>query len=121
MVNNALIEAYNQLDIQNLSDIALEIKKQYPIMERADFWWIEDMIDHIELGTHNLSERERKQMEARGAEYEDDRTLTVFWKCGAVTTVSSGVTEDINNPAHIAELVRKSEIRAEKRKGAKKK
>ncbi len=121
MVNNALIEAYNRLDIQNTSDIALEIKKQYPILERADFWWIDDMIDHIELGTHNLSERERKQMEARGEEYVDDRTLTVFWKCGAVTTVSSGVKEDINNPAHIAELLRKSAIRAEKRRGAKRK
>ena len=79
------------------------------------------MIDHIEFGTHNLSERERKLMEAKGEKYEDDRTITVFWKCGAVTTVSSGVKEDVNNPSHIAELLRKSAIRAEKRKGAKRK
>ena len=121
MVNNALIEAYNQLDIQNLSNIALEIKKQYPIIERADFWWIDDMIDHIEFGKHSFTERERKIKEAYGDGYVDDRTLTVFWKCGVVTTVSSGVREDVNNPAHIADLLRKSVIRAEKRKGAKKK
>ena len=121
MVNNALIEAYNQLDIQNLSDIALEIKKQYPIIGRADFWWIDDMIDHIEFGKHSFTERERKIKEAYGDGYIDDRILTVFWKCGVVTTVSSGVREDVNNPAHIADLLRKSVIRAEKRKGAKKK
>jgi hypothetical protein len=45
------------------------------------------------------------RMKASGREFEDDRTMKVFWKCGMVSTVASGIVRDCDQPQYVATLV----------------
>ena len=44
-------------------------------------------------------------MKAMGREFTDDRVMKVFWKCGSVSTVKSGITIDCDQPQYVASLV----------------
>jgi len=85
-------------------------------MERVDYWWVDDPIDHIPFGAHSKTEREYRRLAALGEQVVDDRTMKVFWNCGLITTVASGVKIDRNHPATVAELYRNWKERKEKRK-----
>ena len=116
LVEPALLEAYKKLDDNKIAEkvksprfgeaakLALEIRKEYPVMKRVDFWWVDDLIDHIEFGAHSRTEREYRRLVALGENFTDDRTMKVFWKCGLITTVMSGVDADREHPAMIAGL-----------------
>ena len=79
----------------------------HPSFDRVDFWWVDELIDHIEFGAHSRTEREYMRLAALGQQVTDDRTLKVFWKCGLITTVMSGVDADREHPPMIAELYNK--------------
>ena len=173
--------AERQAKIKTLSlqkraaEVMLKIKEKTPAFKRVDFWWVDELVDHIEFGNHSLSERElmrqRALIEARKAlllqstdsndadhsnndqsdsglgefaansddepnkpsvsnstddnnnsldiemaegtaegaeEVPDDRTIRIFWKCGVVSTVSSGINTDEDAPRHLAEMNKKS-------------
>ena len=169
--------AERQAKIKTLSlqkraaEVMLKIKEKTPAFKRVDFWWVDELVDHIEFGNHSLSERElmrqRALIEARkalshtpdhttdcdhsddggldefaansddepnkpsvsdstddnnnsldtetaegtaeGAEgLVDDRVIRIFWKCGVVSTVSSGINTDEDAPRHLAEMNKKS-------------
>ena len=130
LVEEAVLEAYHRLDVAKVAEKVksprfgkaaeqtLTIKKKYPVMERVDYWWVDDLIDHIEFGAHSKTEREYRRLAALGEQVADDRTMKVFWNCGLITTVSSGVKVDRNHPANVAELYRNWKGRQEKRKEA---
>ena len=119
LVEAALLEAYKRLDAGKIAEkvnsprfgadakLALEIRKKYPVMKRVDFWWVDDMIDHIEFGAHSRTDREYRRLAALGQEVTDDRTMKAFWKCGLITTVMSGVDADREHPPMIADLYNK--------------
>lgn len=53
----------------------------------VEFYWVDDLIDYIDLGLH-------KDMETR--------TLTVHWRCGIVTTVPTNVDPVKDDPEKLA-------------------
>ena len=116
LVETALLEAYGKLDADKISQklnskrfgdaakAAMEIKKENPGFDRVDFWWVDGLIDHIEFGAHSMKDMEIRRLAALGKSVTDDRTMRVFWKCGLITTVLSGVDVDRDSPAYIAGL-----------------
>ena len=115
LVERAVLEAYHRLDASKVveklksprfgkaAEQTLAVKKQYPKMERVDYWWVDDLIDHIEFGAHSKTEREYRRLAALGEQVVDDRTMKVYWNCGLITTVVSGVSADRYHPALVAE------------------
>lgn len=105
LVEEALLAAYNSLntaavqgqlgspDFAEAARLTLSMKGEYPAFRRVDFWWVDDLIDHIEFGAHSRTQR-----------IPDDRVMIIYWRCGMVTRVSSGVQADRDNPAYVAEL-----------------
>ena len=116
IVETALLEAYKKLEAGKIAEkvnslrfgadakLALEIRKAHPVMKSVDFWWVDDLIYHIEFGAHSRTDREYRRLAALGEDVVDDRTMKVFWKCGLITTVMSGVDADREHPPMIAEL-----------------
>ena len=110
------MEAYGELDVNNISKkvnspkfgeaakLTLEVKKENPAFTSVDFWWVDDLVDHIEFGAHSKTEREYMRLSALGEQVTDDRTMKVYWKCGLITTVMSGVDSDRLHPPMVAEL-----------------
>lgn len=113
-VREAVLSAYNRINLAALKRTAqmkmkrkaeeaaklLEEKKRHPMMKRIDYWWLDEYVSKIEFGQHSHTATE---LEAMAGEV-DDRTITVTWKCGLMTTVPSGVVRDSQNPRHKAEL-----------------
>ena len=116
LVEAALLNAYLKLDVDKIAEKtkhkrfgeaakrALEIKRENLAFERVDFWWVDELVDHIKFGEHSKTDRELRRMIALGRQVTDDRTMKVFWKCGLITTVISGVNSDLEHPAYIAKL-----------------
>ena len=158
------------------AEVMLKIKEKTPAFKRVDFWWVDELVDHIEFGNHSVSERElmrqRALTEARrsllqstdndndddhsddgglvefaansdeaadkpvigsddnntvaenaevaGLEVMDDRVIRIFWKCGIVSTVSSGINTDEDAPRHLAEMLNKSRKGNSKKANSKK-
>lgn len=105
----AVLDAYWKVDETDIEELAaagnteaaffLDYKEKHPSFPTVEYFWLDDLVDHMELGMHTYSAGEL----AHGMG-PDDRTLTVFWKCGMKTTVPSGVRRDSQHPRHIAEL-----------------
>ena len=129
LVEKALLEAYKKLDTAKIEEkaksrkfgedakTALQIRKENPAFTSVEFWWVDELIDHIEFGAHSRTEREYMRLAAMGEQVTDDRTMKVFWKCGLITTVMSGVDADREHPPMIAGLYN-SFLERQKRKEA---
>ena len=111
MVEDALLGAYNDLEMKDV--IALkgaaarqmqEMKKAYPTFDRVDYWWVDDLIDHIAFGAHSITQRELARKIALGEDAKDDRIMQIYWRCGLVSTVMSGIKRDKDHPRYVAEL-----------------
>lgn len=116
VIEKAVLEAYQKVDCNILCDKIrksqsesvkeaakqmLALKQKHPKMEKVEYYWLEDLVDKIEIGAHlfvscALSESENY-----------DRTITVFWKFGLKTIVPTGLEKEKDNPRHIAELYRR--------------
>ena len=130
LVEQALLEAYKKLDVNKVCEKlnspkfgaaakkTMEIKKENPILKKVDFWWVDDLIDHIAFGAHSKTPREYQRMAALGEEATDDRTMRVYWRCGLITTVHSGVVKDRDHPAYVAECYNNYLKRQEAKKEA---
>lgn len=113
LVNKALVGAYEGLSVATieakLSDpkhkrsasALLTIKQQYHF-RKVDYWWVDDLIDHIEFGKHSHTPTEIMRMRALGEDFIDDRVMLIFWKCGIVSTVPTGVNVDRDDPRILA-------------------
>lgn len=108
LVKNAVLDAYNHLDLKaakeriDLDDpIAAEeaeklvkIKTEHPVFEKVDYWWLDELVKEIGFGQHIAFDAENEGCE------KDDRTISIFWKCGLTTTLPSGIK---GNPKDKAE------------------
>ena len=65
-------------------------KETHREFQKVDYYWLDELVDHITFGL--------------GSDGESDHTMTVRWKCGTSTTVSTGITRPSNHPEHVAEL-----------------
>ena len=111
-VEKAILKAYETLDLEEVkrivisrnadraenAELLLQIKEKYPSFSKIDYWWLDDLIERIDFGLHSHTASELKKGGI------DDRTISIHWKCGSVTTLSSGVLRDSQDPRHKAEL-----------------
>lgn len=136
IVDKALLNAYHTLDTELVekkldspkfgaaAETTLEIKREYPKMNKVGYWWVDDLIDHIEFGKHSRKTKELIALEVKGTPDTADRIMKVYWKCGLVTTVPSCVEYDKELPSRVAELYHNQQKRIadrNKRKGRPKK
>lgn len=111
-VKNAIIKAYETLDLDEVNritnskntdrakkaELLLQIKEKYPSFSRIEYWWLDDLVESINFGLHSHTTTELKNGGV------DDRTVSIHWKCGIISTLSSGVVRDSQDPRHKAEL-----------------
>ena len=117
-LKKAILAAYNDLDIAAVRRITgqkskrkaaeaeklLKVKEEHPAFEAIEYWWLDDLVADITLGQHSYTASDLALMEEATAKAVDDRTVTVTWKCGLITTLPSGVLRDSQHPRHKAIL-----------------
>lgn len=117
-VRKAILTAYNELDTVEAERLCrtgsgeqaeeagrlLAVKAEHPVFESIEYWWLDDLVEEIRFGQHSHTASEIAVMTADEAETEDDRTVSVYWKCGMVSTMFSGVERDSQDPYHKAVL-----------------
>lgn len=111
-VEKGILEAYNTLDLEEVkciinsrntdksenAELLLKVKEKNPSFGKIDYWWLDDLVESIRFGLHSHNATELKKGGI------DDRTVSIRWRCGIVTTLSSGVLRDSQDPRHKAEL-----------------
>lgn len=80
------------------AELFMQVKEKYPSFSKIDYWWLDDLVESISFGLHSHNATELKKGGI------DDRTISIHWRCGIVTTVSSGVLRDSQHPRYRAEL-----------------
>ena len=70
----------------------LEIKAESPKLDTVQYYWLDDLVGHIE--------------------FKQD-TMRVFWKCGLESEVALNASK-VEEPTHVAELYRNSLDRAQR-------
>ncbi len=117
LVENSILEAYEKIRLKAVEkkagmkdyNIAIEalkmlkIKEEHPSFWRIDYWWLDDLIEQIEFGKHSHTASEIKKMADRDPA-ADDRTISIRWKCGFTSTLSSGVKFDFQDPGRRAAI-----------------
>ncbi len=117
-VKEKILEAWNMLNIDEVRRIIgmkrkkkaaearelLEEKEKHPSFDTIEYWWLDEYISKIEFGKHSYTASDLNLMEPMQAKILDDRTITITWRCGLTTTVSSGVRRDSQDPRHKAIL-----------------
>jgi len=97
LVDAALLEAYNTLEIKEKKRTVamqrmLEIKAESPKLDTVQYYWLDDLVGHIE--------------------FKQD-TMRVLWKCGLESEVALNASK-VEEPTHVAELYRNSLDRAQR-------
>ena len=101
-VERAILEAYETIKTKavekkaGLRDYAiaieavklLRIKAEHQAFERIDYWWLDELVEQISFGQHTCT---------------DDWTISVHWRCGLISTLPSGVEDDVHDPRRKAE------------------
>ena len=113
-IKKSIMATYRDFDMATLDELSrqgnkqadtfLAIKAQHPEFHSLEYFWMNTLIDHIELGPHTYSESELQAMPPEERKQKDDRWMAIYWRCGVKTVVSSGVKRDSQHPKHIAEL-----------------
>lgn len=112
-VEEAILEAYKTIKMKAVEKKAalrdytvaiealklLRTKAEYPVFERIDFWWLDELVEQISFGQHTCTCSELKKKTS----VSDDRTISIHWRCGLVSTLPSGVKYDIHDPRRRAE------------------
>ena len=90
LLDPAVLECYEKLPVEKLTDTEnpdvqtmLSYKKKHPQFSQVDFYWVDDLIESIELGMHSG---------------KDDHTVTVHWKCGMTTMAETDPTKMTESP-----------------------
>ena len=98
-VEEAILAAYRSVSRDKLSGIMetgteeekkaaeLFLKEKDEDFQTVEYYWVDDLIDYIDLGLH-------KDMETR--------TLTVHWRCGFDTTVPTNIDPVKDDPEKLA-------------------
>ena len=108
LLDPAVLECYEKLPVEELTDTddpdvqtMLFYKKKHRTFSQVDFYWVDDLIDSIELGTHSG---------------KDDHTVTVHWKCGLTTTAETDPSKMAESPQVLCKrsVEKKRELKARK-------
>lgn len=98
-VEDAILAAYRSVNREKLKAIMekgtedekkaaeLFLKEKDEDFQTVEYYWVDDLIDYIDLGLH-------KDMETR--------TLTVHWRCGFDTTVPTNIDPVKDDPEKLA-------------------
>jgi hypothetical protein len=65
----------------------LFLKEKDEDFQTVEYYWVDELIDHIDLGLHRDKET---------------RTLTVHWRCGFDTTVPTNIDPVKDDPEKLA-------------------
>ena len=99
------VETAKNKSRKRAAELMLKYKSNKPTLDTVEYYWVDDLIDHITFGAHTLTNEIVTEKTQAGEEYTEDRTLTVYWKFGMKTTVKSGVEKDSDNPNYLAYLM----------------
>ncbi len=111
-VERAILSAYESIEIEDVknhlqkqhghkvedAELLINIKAEHPAFTEIHYWWLDDLVESISFGMHSRNSTELT------SGIIDDRTITIIWRCGMVTTVPSGVIRDSDDPKHKAKL-----------------
>ncbi len=108
IIENALVFAYNAIDMEVVGalpdspqkELLLQYNQSMPKTQTAEYYWMEDLVDHIELGKHTYSPSDLRNK----PELQSDNVVTVCWKCGMKTVTDTRIVRDADMPWHIADL-----------------
>ena len=117
-VRKAVLDAWNNLDLDAVDKLMtskyrkwveeaeklLVAKAEHPTFDSIEYWWLDEYVARIDFGQHSYTASDLKQMEESQRRILDDRTITIKWRCGLRTIVSSGVIRDSHDPRHKAIL-----------------
>ena len=108
LLDPAVLECYEKLPVEKLTDTdnpdvqrTLSYKKIQRTFSQVDFYWVDDLIEFIELGTHSG---------------KDDHTVAVHWKCGLTTTAETDLTKMTESPQVLCKrsIEKRKELRERK-------
>lgn len=128
VVEGAVMRALSEMDVKQVrgmmltaktekrreaAGLMLEYRELYDEGHTTvEYCMVDDLIDHIEMGAHTLvgANTLRANAAQRGnvGTAVDDRTITVYWKCGLMTTVPTGIIADRENPRMLAKAWKES-------------
>lgn len=98
-VEDAILAAYRSVNREKLKAIMekgtedekkaaeLFLKENDEDFQTVEYYWVDELIDHIDLGLHRDKE---------------SRTLTVHWRCGFDTTVPTNIDPVKDDPEKLA-------------------
>jgi DNA invertase Pin-like site-specific DNA recombinase len=104
-VEDAILAAYHSVSWEKLSEIAktgteegkeaaeLFLKEIGENFQKVEYYWADDLIDHIDLGLHKDKETS---------------TMTIHWRCGFDTTVPTNIDPVKDDPEKLAITDKKS-------------
>lgn len=122
IIENAMAAAYNAIDMELAAklpdspqkELLLQYKLQTPKVMTADYYWMDDLVKHIEIGKHTYGPMDLKNK----PELPSDNVVTVCWKCGMKTITDTRIKRDADMPWHVAELHKAYLERQENKAGA---
>lgn len=99
MFNEAVLQAYNTIDLDSLKEMAGEesfqrLKKEYPTMDTVEFFWLDELVERIVL-------KERDTTPDSPAGCWD---AVVHWRCGLKSSVRMALGSKYNVPETLATL-----------------
>ena len=97
LVNSALLNAYNDLEVTAPTNPTLEFKKVHPKLDSVQYFWLDDLVERVAFGKDSM---------------------TVFWKGGSDSEVKFHAV-NAAEPCHVAELYQ-NYLKRQQRKSAKK-
>ena len=117
-VKQAILAAYNELDLQLVQEIAVQGHKQqakeaekllaakaeYPTFTSIEYWWLDEFVERILFGPHLMTASELLEVPLEKLHEADDRTVHVRFRCGIEITLPSGVLRDSHDPRHKGQL-----------------
>ncbi len=99
MVSDALIEAYNNMNADEIGDDEpfLMMKRKHPTMDTVEFYWLDELVERIEVAEHigPMPWKSRSPVSCWD--------VIVRWRCGLVSTVPINLRSVGNEPALVAE------------------
>ena len=120
LISKAIVKSYNDLDVAMIEKLCksenpavleqakllLEYKRRIPAFQQLDYYWLDDLTERIEIGRHTAMPMVVKMLKGKGGHVQDDRTITIYWRCGIKTIFFSGVDKDKDMPQCVLSLYR---------------
>lgn len=99
-VNEKMQEAYNTMEIDQLqtqkAESFLAMKQKQPQLDRVDYYWLDELVDHIEVKRHQgaIAWKTRSKVSCWD--------LFVHWRCGLTSIMVMNLHSVDHEPATVA-------------------